>query len=173
MNMGKTHTVLTTIGYEGANPADFIAALRAEAVSCLIDVRELAMSRRRGFAKTALSASLESAGINYIHLKNLGDPKAGREAARQNDMPRFLEIFSAHMRSDAAQADLRTAIALAVKGGVCLMCYERDASLCHRSVVATSISAKFPISIRHIGVRDGLTSCSSKALSRGPAEQRT
>ncbi len=170
--MGKKHTILTTIGYEGANAADFIAALRAEAVTCLIDVRELAMSRRRGFAKTALAASLKSAGIMYIHLKNLGDPKAGREAARQNDMPRFLDIFSAHMRSDAAQADLRTAIALAVKGGACLMCYERDPSRCHRSVVATSISANVPISIRHVGVRDGFASRSSKALTGGLAEQR-
>ena len=38
------HRMLMTIGYEGAEVTDFVASLRASAVTHLIDIRALAMS---------------------------------------------------------------------------------------------------------------------------------
>jgi hypothetical protein len=56
-------TTLRTIGYEGASVDGFIAALRRSRVSLLIDVRAVAVSRRKGFSKTALAAALAEAGF--------------------------------------------------------------------------------------------------------------
>ena len=54
---------LFTIGYEGATPDRLIETLREAGETTLVDVRELANSRRPGFAKRALSQSLEAARL--------------------------------------------------------------------------------------------------------------
>lgn len=159
-------TVLATIGYEGALLDDFLATLRAARISTLIDVRELPISRRKGFAKNALSAALEGAGIAYVHLKGLGDPKEGREAARASDMEKFLRVFGEHMLSEVAQVDLARALKIAEVGGACLMCYERSPHECHRQLVASALSAKMTnLTVRHLGVKDGIAAASSKISS--------
>lgn len=157
-------TTLSTIGYEGASITDFVATLLAAGVKQLIDVRELPISRRRGFAKNALSAAVTAAGISYVHLRGLGDPKEGREAARSSDIPKFLRIFTAHMNTEPAQADLVRAVELASQGGACLMCYERSHTECHRNLVAEAISLKLPVSVRHLGVRHGIAGTSGKTI---------
>jgi hypothetical protein len=55
---------LFTIGYEGVELKDFITALKAAGATVLLDVRELPISRRRGFSKNALKAALAEAGID-------------------------------------------------------------------------------------------------------------
>ncbi len=157
---------LATIGYEGALLGDFIATLKASSVRLLIDVRELPVSRRKGFAKGALSTALEAADIRYLHLRGLGDPKPGREAARAGDHAGFLKVFRTHMLTSAAQFDLSVAASHVAGGGACLMCFERDHAACHRTLVAEAIRVTFPIQIRHIGVRSGLA-CVDKE-STGP-----
>jgi uncharacterized protein (DUF488 family) len=73
---------LMTIGYEASQPDLFDATLLRRGVEVLVDVRAVALSRRRGFSKRALAERLEQQGISYLHLSNLGDPKPGRDAAR-------------------------------------------------------------------------------------------
>jgi uncharacterized protein (DUF488 family) len=153
--MAQKH-ILATIGYEASDLPDFIATLRAAGISRLIDVRELPISRRRGFAKTALSAALGAEGIDYVHLRGLGDPKEGREAARAGDYARFRKVFGGHMNTKVAQDALRTAVRLVEDGGACLMCYERDHTGCHRTMVADAISSSLTAKIRHLGVRSGI-----------------
>ena len=120
-------------------------------------MRQLAISRRKGFAKRALSEALADAGIKYVHLRGLGDPKEGREAARAGRLDEFALVFGTHMESETAQADLQTAMHYAAEGGACLMCYERDHAGCHRSIVAKAISDKNGIGVRHLGVKNGLS----------------
>ena len=161
--MQQPDTTLTTIGYEGALLDDFVATLKASSVSLLVDVRELPISRRKGFAKSALSTAVAEAGIRYLHLRGLGDPKEGRDAARSGNHARFLQVFKAHLLTTGAQLDLSAAASLAVKGGVCLMCYERDHAVCHRTLVAEAIRASVQVRIRHIGVRSGLAAAEHSA----------
>lgn len=96
-------TKLWTIGYERVGMPDFVAALKKAKIKTLIDVREVANSRRAGFSKRALAASLDAAGIAYIHLKPLGTPKAGREAARKGDTKTMTRIFEAKLAEPEAQ----------------------------------------------------------------------
>lgn len=85
---------LATIGYEGASVADFLDALRSAQIELLVDVRAVAMSRRPGFAKSALAANLKDAGIGYLHLRKLGTPAEGRAAARSGDHAKMRAIFA-------------------------------------------------------------------------------
>ncbi|MFS3137652.1 DUF488 family protein [Gluconacetobacter sacchari] len=154
--MGKKSTTLATIGYESADLDDFLATLARCGVTRVIDIREIAISRRRGFAKSALSSALLNSGIDYVHLRGLGDPKEGRLAARSGDYFRFERVFHQHMKTDAAQRDLRTAAILAAEGGACLLCFERDHRTCHRTIVAQALSKIVPLTIRNLGVSAGL-----------------
>lgn len=147
---------LMTIGYEGASIGDFVATLKAANIRRLIDIRELPLSRKKGFSKRALCAALEEAGIAYEHIKSLGDPKPGRDAAKAGDYPTFRKIFSEHLTSAPAQLALDSVIPVAIEGGACLLCFERCHKECHRTMVADEIEKRTEISIRHIGVRHGL-----------------
>jgi Protein of unknown function, DUF488 len=95
-----------TIGYEGSRVEEFVAALRRAGVVTLIDVRDIPLSRKPGFSKSALAANLAAKGIAYVHLRGLGDPKPGREAARAGKYGLFRSIFGRHMTTDVARRDL-------------------------------------------------------------------
>ena len=85
-------TTLATIGYEGSSLEDFVATLLAANINTLVDVREVPVSRRKGFSKNALREVLEDAGLTYVHLIGLGDPKEGRDAAREGRSDDFLKL---------------------------------------------------------------------------------
>jgi len=144
-----------TIGYEGATPASFLAALRDARVALLVDVRAVAMSRRPGFAKTRLAANLDEVGIEYLHLRGLGTPADGRAAAKSGRHAEMHRIFREHMHSDAAQADLATLVSI-IQGGrrVCLMCFERDPAHCHRSLVVEALAKHLAIEVNHLFAED-------------------
>ena len=76
-----------TIGYEGAALEDFLAALTEAGVRRLLDIRELPNSRRRGISKSALSAALREAGIEYFHERALGSPPEMRQRLRAERNP--------------------------------------------------------------------------------------
>ena len=127
---------LATIGYEGATLADVIARLQQARVRLVIDVRAVAASRRPGFSKTILAASLNEAMIGYRHLRALGTPKAGREAARAGRYDEMRAIFEAHLGEPQAQLELAQAATLITEQAAALLCYEADAAHCHRHILA-------------------------------------
>lgn len=157
---------LATIGYEAADIEDFIATLKIAGIELLIDVRDVAVSRRKGFSKTALSNALEANDISYLHLRGLGDPKDGREAARRGDFDTFRKIFNTHMKSEKALVDLKTAISETQQYRACLMCYERDPANCHRTIVANTISEQNSFKIRPLGVKAGIADGKKKVRKR-------
>src|SRR3546814_15143370 len=90
------NSILYTIGYEGSDIAHFLLTLQQCGIKRVIDVREVPLSRKRGFSKTALAAKLVESGIDYSHFKALGDPKPGRDAMRRGDFSAFVDIYSEH-----------------------------------------------------------------------------
>ena len=139
-----------TIGYERVGVGDFIATLKAANMKMLVDVREVANSRRAGFSKHVLAASLAEAGIGYIHIKALGTPKAGRQAARRGDAPTMRRIFEARLVEPESQLALAETAELAGKSRICLMCLEHDWRLCHRNIVAQHLAAEFGVRPTHL-----------------------
>jgi uncharacterized protein (DUF488 family) len=132
-------TVLATIGYETAPQAEVIDRLKQAGVRTVIDVRAVASSRRAGFSKTLLAGSLAEAGIEYLHLKELGTPKEGRLAARAGKIGLMHEIFEAHLEEPRAQLQLAQAAEIAADRPTALLCYEADAACCHRRIVGARI----------------------------------
>jgi uncharacterized protein (DUF488 family) len=127
---------LATIGYEHATQAEVIDKLTAAGVRTVIDVRAVASSRRAGFSKTLLAASLDAAGIAYVHLRDLGTPKPGRIAARAGRIGEMHAIYEAHLEEPAAQLQLAQAAEIVRETRTVLLCYEAEASACHRRIVA-------------------------------------
>ncbi len=147
------HTI-TTIGYEGSTIGDFVAALRHASINVLIDVRELPLSRKKGFSKNQLAETLAASGIEYVHLRGLGDPKDGRTAARAGNYHLFEGIFCRHMQTEAALRDITTAADLVSACRACLMCFECDHTKCHRSIVAERLANITQLTVTPLTVRD-------------------
>ncbi|MCX5495757.1 DUF488 domain-containing protein [Kaistia dalseonensis] len=158
-----TSRALYTIGYEGSVLADFVATLALRHIELVVDVRDVPISRKPGFSKRALESQLAAAGIDYLHIRSLGDPKAGRIAAREGRFDEFRSIYSQHLTTDAAQLGLDSAIAAATGRSACLLCFERDFSNCHRRMVADAMTRRAGFVVTHLGVKAGLAMTIEKA----------
>ena len=127
---------LSTIGYEGKTLDEFIGELKDGGVEIVLDVRAVAASRRPGFSKTALSSALREQGIDYLHLRPLGTPAAGREAARAGRIAETNLIYAGQLETPEAGLALEQALAEAGERHAALLCYEKEARDCHRSMLA-------------------------------------
>jgi uncharacterized protein (DUF488 family) len=139
-----------TIGYERRSPDELVRGLRDAGVTLLADVRELPLSRRRGFSKTALATVLAEAGIEYAHERALGNPKPYRDAWKRGDVPAGRAGYSAHIAAGASVAVEALARRVA-QGGVCLLCVEHDAGDCHRSLLAAALGERLgTLRVQHL-----------------------
>jgi uncharacterized protein (DUF488 family) len=139
MSVAKTKK-LFTIGYEQTPAKSVLDELEQAGVKLLVDVRAIAASRRPGFSKNQLAAGLDERGISYLHLRGLGTPKAGREAARSGKFDALHKIYARHLKTSQAREELDELSALVQKSGpVCILCYERDHRQCHRQWIAEII----------------------------------
>lgn len=141
-----------TIGYEGVTQAELVKALTDAGVGLLADVRAVPLSRRPGFSKNILAAGLKEAGIGYVGLKALGTPAEGREAARKGNMARLREIYA--MQLDLPEAIVQGAQLrdLAAEQATALLCFEREPSCCHRSLLIETIMPD--ADVRHLFASD-------------------
>ena len=129
---------LFTIGYEGRDLDTFLDCLAQNGIECLLDVREVAYSRKKGFSRTALAKALEMKGIRYVHLKDLGSPGALRDELKSGgDYGKFFRGMEEHLATQ--RETIAEAHSHAVQMRCCLMCYEKLAAMCHRKIVARKI----------------------------------
>jgi uncharacterized protein (DUF488 family) len=141
---------LFTIGYQRSTPSDFIERLCAAGVERVVDVRELPLSRRPGFSKSQLAAALTSAGIEYEHVRALGNPKANRERWRSGDTRGGAVAFRRHLDGEA-RAELGELAAAVQKETICLLCVEESHLDCHRSLIAGAIAERLPrVAVVHL-----------------------
>ena len=151
---------LYTIGYESADLTDFLAALKQVKTNVLLDVRELPMSRRKGFSKTALKEALAEVGIDYRHEKLLGSPKAVRHQLREDwNYKRFFKDYDKHL---SQQMDLLEQLTEEIKGNVALLCFEKDHTTCHRDSVVNELAKMLNLKPVHLDVGE----------NNGPKETR-
>lgn len=134
-------TALFTIGYEGRSLDELLAELRAHRIDRVIDVRELPLSRRRGFSKTPLGEALGEVDIEYVHLRIAGNPYR-RE---KDSIPRD-ELLAKYRRYLADAAPAITAVVDAARGRrSALLCYERLPAECHRSILASRVRRRLGV----------------------------
>jgi uncharacterized protein (DUF488 family) len=138
-----------TVGYEGLELEGFLRQLRRAGVRLLVDVRDLPLSRKRGFSKTALAAALGGAGMTYLHIRSLGCPKAIRGQYRvDGDWQAYTAAFLKHLRTKSGE--VHELARLCEQQPAALLCYEADAGLCHRTYVARAVAAVSGADVMHI-----------------------
>lgn len=132
---------LYTLGYQGIDLKAYIDALNQASIHIVIDVRQTAWSYKREFCKSALRNGLAAAGIEYIHVRSAGNPKENRRTAKS--VAECLERFRQHLAVNSATINELIAMLTVANSGnktVCLTCFERDASQCHRSILASALA---------------------------------
>lgn len=142
---------ILTVGYEGAALRDLLATLQAAGVRHLLDVRALPLSRKPGFSKRGLAASVAELGIGYTHLRALGTPKPGRIAARHGDVVTLERIYAEQLATPEAALALAEAAVLVAAEPTCLLCYEADPACCHRRLIADRLAGG-GAPIRHLRI---------------------
>jgi uncharacterized protein (DUF488 family) len=135
--------IVHTVGHSTLALDDFIALLRAHGVTAVADVRRFPASRRHPhFAREALAAALEEAGIEYSWLPALGGRRSGRPDSRhlawRNESFR---AYADHMETAEFTDGLATLLALARRRSTAVMCAEAAPWRCHRQLIADALLA--------------------------------
>lgn len=143
---------LFTIGYEGTQLADFLATLIRHKVNIVVDVRELPLSRRKGFSKNSLAGALATVDILYLHERALGAPREIRHRLR--DDGNLATYFRGFDRYLTTQTGALEQVAETCMGNVALLCFERDYKTCHRSSVARELGRLADLVPVHLEVGD-------------------
>ena len=143
---------LYTIGYEGLSQKGFIGFLNAYNITIVADVRKIPSSRKKGFSKTSLAASLSEHNIEYMSFPELGTPKEMRARLKATgDYEAFFEEFKDTLSGREEQ--LKKICALINSGErVGLLCFEQDPYKCHRRVVADEVKRidRNALKIKHL-----------------------
>ncbi len=128
--------MIFTLGYQLRSQDEFLRTLQEAEVRVLVDVRQIAWSNRREYAKGRLQNALCEAGIEYVHAPFAGNPKEIRRLADSHDD--CLSLYEEHVRANPLIVeefhDLINDLSQNI-GSVCLMCYERHPDDCHRSIL--------------------------------------
>jgi uncharacterized protein (DUF488 family) len=126
---------LFTIGYEGKTLDQLVGELRRHRISRVIDVRALPLSRRKGFSKTPLGNALGAAGIEYLHVREAGNPYRHL----RHDIDACLAAYADHLEH-SPEVIVRLFEATQRRRAA-LLCVEAVADHCHRSVLARHVAA--------------------------------
>jgi uncharacterized protein (DUF488 family) len=147
---------LWTIGYSGYLLEDFVQALQRNKVKCLVDIREIPISRKRGFSKSALSEAVSHVGIEYRHFRVLGSPRRDRHRLRDtDDYKTFFRRMTIHLARSEAVEGIDEVVRVAREQTSCLMCCCPDWQHCHRKVVVEAIRNLTSFTFVHLGATDG------------------
>jgi len=130
-----------TVGHSTRPIDEFIALLVAHRVTQLVDVRTVPRSRHNPqFNGDALAASLQAAGIGYVHAPGLG---GFRHPAPDSPNAGWRNLsfrgYADYMQSPEFAENLFGLIELARRDRVALMCAEAVPWRCHRSLIGDAL----------------------------------
>lgn len=127
---------VVSIGYERRTVEELVSILAEHGVCKVIDVREAPISRKPGFSKRALASHLSEAGIEYLHIKEAGNPHRKMKV----NVEKCLQLYRGHLSS---HPDIVDAVGTQFgKVPTAFLCYERQHTRCHRSVLLEELFQK-------------------------------
>ncbi|MFH9229010.1 DUF488 family protein [Streptomyces lydicus] len=138
---------LWSVGYEGRDIDSFVTALVGAEIDAVVDVRLTPISRKRGFSKTRLSEALSAVGIEYVHLRGLGNPKDNRAPFWEGRLAEGRARFRGILGSASAAGDLADLVERARASRVAVMCFEGDEQRCHRKVVLDEVRKEAQVAV--------------------------
>jgi len=134
-NQPGIQTGVWTVGYEGLSLRGFVNMLKVVSIEQVVDVRQLPLSRKNGFSKSALKQHLEINGIDYYHLPELGTPRNMRHDFKNGgSREQFLKSYKNHLDKNLRTYQLLRGLSLSRRTAI--MCFEKDHSQCHRAIIA-------------------------------------
>lgn len=126
-------TRVFSVGYEGRSLAEFVDILQEAGVKRLLDVREVASSRRAEYRKASLEKVLTAVGIEYRHVAEAGNPYRHQK----HDIDLCLEAYRGYLQKNPS---VLTSVSKALgRTPVAVLCYERAHESCHRSVLLEAL----------------------------------
>jgi len=136
-----------TIGHATRTLDELVGLLRANEVTCLVDVRTVPRSRTNPqFNKDVMAASLSPYGLGYRHIAPLGGLR-GRKVDVPPDVNGYWENRSFHNYADYAMtgdfaAGLDELVALGSTQRCAYMCAETVWWRCHRRIITDYLLAR-------------------------------
>lgn len=143
-----------TVGYEGCDIEQFLEGLKKNKVTYIIDIRKNPVSRKKGFSKSRLREQLATKKIDYIHFGGLGTPSAWRKEEKAHEITRN-EMFARFVEEviPVHQEELNEIIKIVKSTDrAALLCYEADASDCHRHFVAEELRKQSKLKVVDLDV---------------------
>lgn len=149
--MTSSGATVFTVGHSTRSLEDFIEALKAHGVQCVVDVRRFPASRRYPhFNRDALGPEMARRGIDYLWLPELGGRRAPNPESR-NTRWRNLSFrgYADYMETAPFIDAMERVSALAATRTIALMCAEAVWWECHRAMIADYLMA-CGTPVRHI-----------------------
>ncbi len=140
---GNETVRLFSVGHSNRSAEAFVLLLGAHGVTRIADVRSAPFSRRHPqFSREALAARLARAGVDYVHLPELGGMRSPRPDSRHFGLAAGgFRGYADHMGSAAFRRGCERLIGLARERPTAIMCAEADPAHCHRSLLADALLA--------------------------------
>ena len=138
---------LYTIGYEKRDIDQLLSLLRDQGVKLLADVRQRPLSRKPEFRGNALREACKAAGIAYQGWPGLGSTAQQREELHDTgDFSKFATQFRA-LAEQTMTDDLARLAEVARGTPTALLCYEREHTECHRSIIADMLGQQIDATV--------------------------
>ena len=152
---------IATVGVYESRLDDFLDKLRRHRVATVIDVRQRRGVRGREYAwanSLRLQAALQKAGIGYQHVPELAPTTELRQLQYREDdrlkvgkrsrVELSEEYRRRYLHEVLDQGDLGAFLeSLPDEATSALLCVERDARACHRSLIAARLHAQYDVPI--------------------------
>jgi uncharacterized protein (DUF488 family) len=141
---GSSNVTVWTIGHSNRTLQDFLELLQANAIHALADVRRFPGSRRYPhFGQELLAQSLSKAGIEYIHLPELGG-RRGTRADSHNTAWRHPAFrgYADYMETPEFERGIERLLVVARAKPAAIMCAEALWWQWHRGLISDWLKAR-------------------------------
>jgi uncharacterized protein (DUF488 family) len=141
-----------TIGYQQTSVSELLSFISQNGIKRIIDVRQNPVSRKPGFSKKKISLLADKAGLEYVHVRDVGIESKDRKNLRtEADYKHLLDRYEKQI-SRKKQKQVETVAKLVMEKPSVLICYEADPEFCHRARLASVIARRRRIKPKHLVV---------------------
>jgi uncharacterized protein (DUF488 family) len=155
---------VATVGVYDSSLDDFLGKLQRHRVAMVVDIRQRRGVRGREYAwanSLRLQAALEQAGIQYRHLPELAPTTELRQLQyREDDRLKVGKRSRVELSPEYRRRYLTEVLHHVDLGAVleslpdettsALLCVERDAPACHRSLIAARLHGQYGVPILNL-----------------------
>jgi len=156
--------IVLTVGHSTRPIDEFVQLLQAHGVTQVVDVRTIPRSRHNPqFNKDSLPASLQKAGLRYLHLPELGGLRhAQADSLNLGWRNTSFRGYADYMQTPEFAQAIDQLIDLAKQDRIVIMCAEAVPWRCHRSLIGDALI------VRGICVEDIMSRTRSEAHALTP-----